>query len=363
MKKLIGLALFAGLLFSASNVIAATLSGTVIGEEAEDGLSSVVVAISGNTQVDGNARPVRISITPDEDGLFEFLDLDAGTYELSVASFSDKYLPEIYDDVPAYMKGEGTLIILEQNEVRGDIQIELVYRPYYFEKVTWEPYDLLQTGRGKAVLNVMNTTDSTAKMRFWVTLDVTRTDESIYNGLKSKVPVTRKNRLHKIRPGMNTVEIPVRIPEGIAESSRFGYYVSGGKTPWQPMLPEFRSQWYAYVVPLKPPVVIAPPRRPMPLPVEPPIVIADPILPNPPIHYEPFPAQPEFIPGPISFEVHEFQPVIGSSLHLESSFKTVKFVSPQNFREVTAVAADPNTDSSGQSAVEALYMINYTPTW
>ncbi|MBU0480419.1 MAG: carboxypeptidase-like regulatory domain-containing protein [Proteobacteria bacterium] len=301
MKRIFPLALMISVFMGHSNLQAAAIQGTVVdgatGEAvAEAGVvlynevcTTYETATGARTTCHYSSRP---SVSTDDKGDFGFADLEANNYKIRVQK-DPAYLPAYYDSVDEYNLSDWTIIPLCTSDSLDLGVIQLKERPFYFGEVQVEPSDLFRSGgRGKITAEVINATGRKTKMNFWALLNVTRTDDSEYYGLEA-VSIESDHHKTTLRFGINDIEIPIHVPEKIAEDIAIQFSLYGGKSRWQPMLPPYRK--FIWVMKVGTSVALPLPILSDPIP---PQVYPDPIIINP---NPPQPLPPQSYPRPIEF--------------------------------------------------------------
>lgn len=111
-------------------------------------------------------------------------------------------------------------------------------RPFYF-KSCWQDHNMVSA-------TVVNTTGKKAYMRFWLTGQLTRLDDSEYLGCNSEIPLQLKQgkkgymdfATYQLVPGENNIELRVR--DYGPNLSVSGIMLSGGRSLSEPMMPSTR---------------------------------------------------------------------------------------------------------------------------
>ena len=194
------------------------LTGTVLEDASGNHVSAGILAYRQNDSGDWDFAG---SEQTDSEGRFSFNYLGTGTFYLECEAYvdcdpqeyscADKYLPQLYSNVPVYEFANKTIVTLEQDVIKELDTIRVKTRPFYFETVTNSCTQARKDGLVKITGQVVNTTGRRAGIWFSGVMDSPQSEVySDFYGLSSSYPLG-DGELKILKPGMNTVTFSHRM--------------------------------------------------------------------------------------------------------------------------------------------------------
>lgn len=184
-------------------------------------------------------------------GVYSFTYLEAGAYYLECEArvdcdphnyyCADKYLPELYNNVPIYDFDNKTVVTIKDGDVITLKTIRVSRRPFYFDTVSNACVVAQSDGMVRFSRPVVNNTGVERWMLFWGVMDSPgRTDRSVYYGLEGSYPLGGWN-WKLLRPGVNYVTFTHKIvPKAL--KGKYTFWLCGGNEVELPMLPYLEGQ-------------------------------------------------------------------------------------------------------------------------
>jgi len=222
---------------------ATTLKGTVLEGRSGQPMDATVLVYKLN---DSGEWDFAGSREADETGAYSFTYLDAGTYYLefrgytdcdpSVDYCADKYLPQLYNNVPLWDFVQKTEITLQDGDDKELDTVSLQTRPFYFATATNRCVSADPDGIVRIHRRVKNTTGVQQWMFFWGVVDSPfRTDSSNYYGMQASYSFG-KGKWVLLKPGRNFVTFTHMLPPSALQGS-YTYWIIGGDSNLLPMTP------------------------------------------------------------------------------------------------------------------------------
>ena len=222
---------------------ATVLRGTVLEEKSGQPMDATVLVYKLN---DSGEWDFAGSRETDETGAYSFTYLDAGTYYLEFRGYSDcepavdycadKYLPQLYTNVPLWDFAHKTEIALQDGDDKELDIISLQTRPFYFATATNRCVPVDADGIVRIHRRVKNTTGLQQWMFFWGVVDSPfRTDSSDYYGMQASYSFG-KGKWVLLQPGRNFVTFTHKLTPSAMQGS-YNYWIIGGDSNLLPMTP------------------------------------------------------------------------------------------------------------------------------